>query len=124
MEKADQITETRRRRDDSSDLPPTDAIPTAHNDPVMDLPQLETEPKKTFWQRVKEPGSVWQIIFAALLAIAIGLIVTTQVDEVPDAAVAITSIIGTLWLRALRAVGTLDPHTAVFAETNMAQCFP
>ncbi|KAK7181205.1 Sodium:dicarboxylate symporter [Paraphaeosphaeria sporulosa] len=61
-------------------------------------------PKKTFMQRVLEPGSVWQIIFAALLAIAIGLIVTTQVDEVPQAAIALLAIPGTLWLRALRAV--------------------
>ncbi|KAH8699436.1 Sodium:dicarboxylate symporter [Phaeosphaeriaceae sp. PMI808] len=60
--------------------------------------------KKTFWQRVKEPGSVWQIIIAALLAIMIGLIVTTQVKEVHPAAIAITAIPGVLWLRALRAV--------------------
>jgi hypothetical protein len=74
----------------------------------------EVREKKTFWQRVKEPGSVWQIIFAALLAIAIGLIVTTQVETVHPAAIAITAIPGTLWLRALRAVGILDliqPHT-------------
>lgn len=63
------------------------------------------KPKRTMWQRFKEPGSVWQIIFAALLAIAIGLIVTTQVDEVPEAAIAILAIPGQLWLRALRAVG-------------------
>jgi hypothetical protein len=68
----------------------------------VDVAQPE---KKTFWQRVKEPGSVWQIIIAALLAIAIGLIVTTQVESVPPAAIAITAIPGTLWLRALRAVG-------------------
>lgn len=49
-----------------------------------------------------------QIIIAALLAIIIGLAVTTQVDEVPDAAVAILAIPGNLWLRALRAVGTLS----------------
>ncbi|KAL5428347.1 hypothetical protein PMIN04_000782 [Paraphaeosphaeria minitans] len=60
--------------------------------------------KKTFKQRVLEPGSVWQIIFAALLAIAIGLIVTTKVDEFPQAAISLLAIPGTLWLRALRAV--------------------
>lgn len=68
------------------------------------------EEKKTFWQRVKEPGSVWQIIFAALLAIALGLIVTTQVEEIHPAAIAIVAIPGVLWLRALRAVGTLEPQ--------------
>ncbi|CAO2652141.1 Nn.00g004240.m01.CDS01 [Neocucurbitaria sp. VM-36] len=67
-------------------------------------PTVAVEEKKTFVQRVLEPGSVWQIIIAALLAIAIGLAVTTQVDEVPDAAVAILAIPGNLWLRALRAV--------------------
>ena len=51
------------------------------------------------------PGSVWQIIIAALLAIAIGLAVTTTVDEVPAAAITILAIPGNLWLRALRAVG-------------------
>lgn len=61
--------------------------------------------KRTFWQRVKEPGSVWQIVIAALLAIAIGLAVTFTVDEVPDAAIAILAIPGDLWLRALKAVG-------------------
>lgn len=61
-------------------------------------------PRKAFKQRVLEPGSVWQIIFAALLAIAIGLIAMTQVDEVPPAAIALLAIPGTLWLRALRAV--------------------
>lgn len=63
------------------------------------------EVKKTFWQKFKTPGSVLQIIAAALIAIAIGLIVTTQVEEVPDAAVALLAIPGQLWLRALRAVG-------------------
>jgi hypothetical protein len=63
------------------------------------------EQKKTLWQKFITPGSVLQIIAAALLAIAIGLIVTTQVSEVPDAAVALLAIPGQLWLRALRAVG-------------------
>ena len=63
------------------------------------------EQKKTLWQKFITPGSVLQIIAAALFAIAIGLIVTTQVSEVPDAAVALLAIPGQLWLRALRAVG-------------------
>ncbi|EOA83308.1 uncharacterized protein SETTUDRAFT_119998 [Exserohilum turcica Et28A] len=74
------------------------------SDNVMSSPAVAVEEKKTFWQRVKTPGSVWQIIFAALLAIAIGLAVTTTVDEVPEAAIAILGIPGNLWLRALRAV--------------------
>jgi hypothetical protein len=73
---------------------------------TIDEGEMEKK-KKTMWQRFKEPGSVWQIIFAAILAIAIGLIVTTQVDEVPEAAIAILAIPGQLWLRALRAVGKL-----------------
>ncbi|KAH7377723.1 excitatory amino acid transporter 1 [Pyrenochaeta sp. MPI-SDFR-AT-0127] len=78
--------------------------------PVSQPSDLSPEPtvavvdKETFIQRVLKPGSVWQIIFAALLAIAIGLIVTTQVEEVPEPAIALTAIFGNLWLRALRAV--------------------
>lgn len=60
--------------------------------------------KPTFWQRVKRPGSVWQIIIAAVTAIALGMIITTQVDDIPDAAVMLTGIFGQLWLRALKAV--------------------
>ncbi|CAI6334475.1 unnamed protein product [Periconia digitata] len=104
MGEIDQITtETRRRRDDSTSTPSTEAQATV---PGMEEHMMSTEPevKKTFWQRVKEPGSVWQIIIAALSAIAIGLIVTTQVEEVHPAAIALTAIPGTLWLRALRAV--------------------
>jgi hypothetical protein len=67
------------------------------------------EKKKTLWQKFMTKGSVLQIIAAALLAIAIGLIVTTQVSDIPDAAVALLAIPGQLWLRALRAVGQL-PH--------------
>lgn len=66
---------------------------------------LFVEEKKTFWQRVKEPGSVWQIIIAAVMAIVIGLAVTMSVDEVPEAVTVILAIPGNLWLRALRAVG-------------------
>ena len=67
-------------------------------------PTTATPEKRTWKQRVMEPGSVWQIIIAALLAIAIGLAVTTTVEEVPKAAIAILAIPGTLWLRALKAV--------------------
>ena len=57
--------------------------------------------------KVYDEGISAAIIAAALLAIAIGLIVTTQVSDIPDAAVALLAIPGQLWLRALRAVGQL-----------------
>lgn len=82
--------------------------PSPASTPSDYTPQPTTvaaEEKKIFIQRVKEPGSVWQIIIAALLAITIGLIVAIQVDEVPEAVTAILTIPGSLWLRALRAVG-------------------
>lgn len=63
------------------------------------------EEKKTLWQKFLTPGSVLQIIAAALLAIAIGLIVSTQAENIPPAVPALVAIPGTLWLRALRAVG-------------------
>lgn len=65
----------------------------------------ENGPKKPWWSSIKEPGSAFQIIIAALLAIAIGMIVTTQVDEVPEAARVLISIPGDLWLRSLKAIG-------------------
>ncbi|KAJ3467443.1 hypothetical protein FSOLCH5_004090 [Fusarium solani] len=64
----------------------------------------EHEVKRPWWYSIKEPGSALQIISAALLAIAIGLVVTTQVEKVPDAARVIISIPGDLWLRSLKAV--------------------
>ncbi|KAJ4005289.1 hypothetical protein NW752_011251 [Fusarium irregulare] len=72
-----------------------------------DIPQGYTEEeaiKRPWWHGFKTPGHALQIISAALVAIAIGLIVVTQVDEVPEAAIVILSIIGNLWLRALKAV--------------------
>lgn len=81
-----------------------DARESSPISPQNAVEQGQTE-KKTLWQRVKEPGSVWQIIIAALLAIIIGLAVTTSVEEVPEAAIALLAIPGDLWLRALRAVG-------------------
>lgn len=55
------------------------------------------------WRVLKTPGSALQIICAALLAIAIGLAVTTSVSDIPEAAPAILEIPGSLWLLALRA---------------------
>lgn len=108
MGETDEIRETRRSRDGSTSSPGSDPINKTPAGPGMTVAEQYDE-KKTFWQRVKEPGSVWQIIFAALAAIAIGMIVTTQVETVPPAAIALVAIPGTLWLRALRAVGMLFP---------------
>lgn len=97
MGKPEEVKDDQVVRESSSASSPSDLSPQ----PSME----EAEPKKTLWQKFITPGSVLQIIAAALLAIAIGLIVTTQVPEVPDAAVALLAIPGQLWLRALRAVG-------------------
>ncbi|PSN59288.1 glutamate transporter [Corynespora cassiicola Philippines] len=70
--------------------------------PISD-PALSPQ-RKTFWERVKEPGSVWQILIAAILAIGIGMAVTSTVDEVPEACVVLLQIPGDLWLRALKCV--------------------
>lgn len=64
---------------------------------------------RRWWHGIKEPGHALQIVAAAALAIAIGMAVTTTVDEVPEAARVIIAIPGTLWLRALRAVGKRRP---------------
>jgi hypothetical protein len=115
MGEIEDVRETHRPRDGSTSSPSNgkNDIPA---EPGMHVAESE---RKTFWQRVREPGSVWQIIFAALLAIAIGLIVTTQVEKVHPAAIALTAIPGTLWLRALRAVGTLVPISSFAQTTNM-----
>jgi hypothetical protein len=71
--------------------------------------QGEGEPvervKTPWWHSVVEPGSATQIVIAAVLAIAIGVAVSTTVDKVPAAAVTLVGIPGRLWLRALRACG-------------------
>lgn len=65
--------------------------------------------KETFgqrlWRNFKTPGSALQIVAAAALAIAIGMAVTTTVDDIPEAAPVLLEIPGDLWLRALRATG-------------------
>ncbi|KKY32674.1 putative excitatory amino acid transporter 2 [Diaporthe ampelina] len=71
---------------------------------VQDVPATPVaEPKKPWWHPIKEPGSAAQIVISAVLAIAIGLAVTSTVDSVPEACTAILAIPGTTWLRALRA---------------------
>jgi len=105
MGEIEEVREIRRSRDGSSSSPRSEPSKNPVGPGITVAEEMEE--KKTFWQRVKEPGSVWQIIFAALAAIAIGMIVTTQVEKVPPAAIALVAIPGTLWLRALRAVGML-----------------
>ncbi|KAK7704375.1 hypothetical protein SLS64_008562 [Diaporthe eres] len=61
------------------------------------------EPKKRWWHPIKEPGSAAQIVISAVVAIAVGLAVTSTVDSVPEACTEILGIPGTTWLRALRA---------------------
>lgn len=60
------------------------------------IPEQEPPKKRKWWHGIKEPGHALQIVVAAMLAIAIGLAVTTSVDSVPDAARLIIGIPGTL----------------------------
>jgi hypothetical protein len=73
--------------------------------------------KRPWWHGFKQPGHALQIITAAALAIAIGVVVATQVDEVPETAITLLGIIGNLWLRALKAVGKC-PQTTYAAEES------
>jgi len=61
--------------------------------------------KKPWWHVFLEAGSAPQIISAAALAIALGMIISTQVDNIPTSAAVLVGIPGVLWLRALKAVG-------------------
>ena len=70
--------------------------------PEQTTPEETT--KKPWWNSVRVAGSATQIVIAAALAIAIGMAVTTTVDNVPKAASTILAIPGRLWLRALKAV--------------------
>lgn len=54
-----------------------------------------------------------QIIIAAVLAIAIGLTVSSTVEEVPTAAITLVRLPGDCWLRALKCVGMLQPNIAL-----------
>jgi hypothetical protein len=76
---------------------------------------VEEPPKRSIPKRLKDSfftfGSATQIVSAALLAVAIGLIVSTQADNVPEAAVELVNIPGDLWLRALKAVGKYSYRT-------------
>lgn len=63
--------------------------------------------KEPWWAGVKKRGSAPQIIIAALLALAIGLPVALTVDNIAKEVSPLLGIVGTLWLRALKAVGML-----------------
>ncbi|KAK7914914.1 Sodium:dicarboxylate symporter family protein [Apiospora marii] len=67
-----------------------------------DVGEIRTE-KKPWWHSITVMGSTLQIIIAAVLGIAIGVAVSTTVDEVPEAAITILEIPGELWLRGLKA---------------------
>lgn len=70
-----------------------------------DVGAIQVE-KKPWWHSITVMGSTLQIIVAAILGIAIGVAVSTTVDEVPEACITILEIPGELWLRALKASGT------------------
>jgi len=72
----------------------------------------ETIPQR-FWRYTTTPGHAFQIVIAAALAIAIGMAVTSTVDDIPSAVPTLVGIPGTLWLRALKAVGTSLPTHAI-----------
>lgn len=70
---------------------------------------VSSEPiKKKWWRYFLERGSVAQIITAAVVAVAIGLIISSQVEGSPKlrpAGKRLVPLLGELWLRALKAVG-------------------
>lgn len=75
---------------------------------VQDVPATPiVEAKTAWWHPIKEPGSAAQIVVAAVIAIAIGLAVssTVDVDNISSAIPELIEIPGTTWLRALRATG-------------------
>lgn len=87
--------------------------------PIASQGEGDPGPKETFGQRMwrvtKTPGSAIQIVIAAALAIAIGMAVTSTVDDIPEAAGVLVGIPGVLWLRALKAVGTSAHRPTIHA---------
>ncbi|KAL2208157.1 Sodium:dicarboxylate symporter family protein [Sarocladium strictum] len=96
---------------------PASPIPTkdpyGNTDPVSSSSTQEPAPmypeeemvreKKPWWNGFFVMGHVYQIIVAALLAIALGLGISAAVD-VPESARTIIGIPGMLWLRCLQAI--------------------
>lgn len=104
-----QTADVSKETQDVKEISKEDSLEPASASSNMDEPQ---EPKRPWYISLKnsflEPGSATQIVAAALVGIAIGLIVSTQADSIPEAATEIVSIPGDLWLRALQAVGKLE----------------
>ncbi|PGH12538.1 hypothetical protein AJ80_06699 [Polytolypa hystricis UAMH7299] len=95
------------RGKEGSDSPQVEIKNQSSHESQPDIGEAENIKKpwyQRWWRVLREPGSVWQIIIAATLAIAIGMAVTSSVEEVPTAAVVLVGIPGTLWLRCLKGV--------------------
>lgn len=78
---------------------------------VEDAQPVKRNWYQQLWDSLKTPGSAMQIITAAVIAIAIGLAVSTTVSDIPEAVPVILEIPGNLWLRALRATGEFCNET-------------
>jgi hypothetical protein len=96
----------------ASPIPTKDAY--GNTDPVSSSSTQEPAPmypedevvreKKPWWNGFFVMGHVLQIIVAAVLAIALGLGISSAVD-VPESARTIIAIPGVMWLRCLQAIG-------------------
>src|SRR5687768_15990908 len=84
----------------------TDPVSTSSTqEPAPMYPEEEfTREKRPWWSGFFEMGHVFQIITAALLAIALGVGISAA-TEVPESARTILAIPGVLWLRCLQAIG-------------------
>ncbi|KAK8016844.1 excitatory amino acid transporter 3 [Apiospora rasikravindrae] len=82
--------------------PEKNATDTTRVPSPSDLGAVRIE-KKPWWHSITVMGSTPQIIVAASLGIAIGVAVSTTVDQVPEACITILEIPGELWLRGLKA---------------------
>lgn len=80
------------------------AASSTASSPVDIESQQSFPPKGPLWKRVLKNKS-FQMIFAAVLAIVIGLVVAATVDKVPDAVKSILALPGYMWLRAVKCVG-------------------
>jgi Na+/H+-dicarboxylate symporter len=83
----------------------TDPVSTSSTqEPAPMYPEEEfTREKRPWWSGFFEMGHVFQIITAALLAIALGVGISAA-TEVPESARTILAIPGVLWLRCLQAI--------------------
>jgi len=113
-EKTDAVNSTERASSNSTDQQQQQAQ-------QEHLRQHAVEPKKPWWNSVRVAGSATQIVIAAVLAIAIGIAVSYNVDKVPAAASTLVGIPGRLWLRSLRAVGeylVIISRSSAFGNTT------